>query len=244
MASGGRVARETVGRAAGDSSDYFVPHLRNNERVGARGGVRKRRAGRRTGEKTHRGEDRGRIARWEGRSPHESRPGEGPARYDGHAPCTSVKATETERRPKGSRGSARSRPETAATSGSGGAAREVRSSPSNARRARGVTARAFLRFSPRRGGDVTEGGAGKRTRRIEPSDAREARAFGAPKNAPRALREPVGKKGSTPARARPMSFNAISSTTISRDLSTVRHDEAQGDRTDRSTASVGSGGKE
>ena len=42
MASGGRVARETRGCAAGDSSDYFVPNLRNMPSSGARGGVRGR----------------------------------------------------------------------------------------------------------------------------------------------------------------------------------------------------------
>ena len=165
MASGGRVARETVGRAAGDSSDYFlflilgICHPRR-----ARGRAEKRRAGRRTGEKTHRGEYRGHIARWEGRSPHESRPGEGPARYDGHAPCTSVQATETERRPKGSRGSARSRPETAATSGSEELERGVGPSTALSLRARsvrrGVTARLLAVFpAPRR--RRHRGGAGK-----------------------------------------------------------------------------------
>ena len=202
--------------------------------------MRKRRAGRRTGEKTHRGEYRGHIARWEGSEPARVAPGRGSGSLRwARALRGSVQATETERRPKGSRGSARSRPETAATSGSEGLERGVGPSTALSLRARsvrrGVTARAFLRFSPRRGGDVTEVGREKRTRRIEPSDAREAprpfanqrmRRNGITYGNQSGRRLGRRKKDINPR----LRVHSISSTTISRDLSTVRHDEAQGDR--------------
>ena len=111
------------------------------------------------GRETHRGEYRGHIARWEGSEP--ARVASGGrlatlARAPHERPSDGNRATT-----EGSRGSARSRPETAATSGSRPergvgpstalslCARSVR---------RGVTARAFLRFpraaaaSPRWGG--------------------------------------------------------------------------------------------
>ena len=157
MASGGNVARETGGRAAGDRVDYFIlfPNLENMPSRRARGRARKGRAGRRTGERTHRGEYRGHVARLDGSEPARVAPGRGygPLRWK-RALRGSVQTTETERRPRRCRGSARSRPGTAATSGSEGLERGVGPSTARSPRARsvrrGMTARAVVWFSSRR----------------------------------------------------------------------------------------------
>lgn len=146
-------------------------------------------AGRRTGERTHRGEYRGHVARLDGSEPARVAPGRGTGSLRWvRALRGSVQATETERRPRRCRGSARSRPGTAATSGSEGLERGVGPSTALSPRARsvrrGVTARAVLWFSPRRGGRRHRRGAGKAHSWRFPSWRRGAATVREPENAP------------------------------------------------------------